>query len=205
MYPQTANLNSQLCRPIRSPCWSWFSPNESRRCRNKKGELASRGRRWWSWKISKVTAIRNINVSKTSYQKISDLACVKLRKRYGWMLVVWGPSLFNRKSDSLIPCFCFMSKTLSRSWDCLWIGPKERVQVQYPMERDSPFMWCLEIWIWLRFIRFYVTIQCEPIRLCVLYDAAHLSLHANVGWNQQRFPVSSRVASVLVVGQAGHA
>ena len=30
-----------------------------------------------------------------------------------------------------------------------------------------------------------------------------MSLHANVGWNQQWFPVSSRVASVLVVGQAG--
>lgn len=84
--------------------------------------------------------MRNISGSKTSYLKISDLACVKFRKRYGWMLVVWGPSLLDRKLDSLIPCFCFMSKTLSRSWDCLWISPKERVQVQYPLERDLPFM-----------------------------------------------------------------
>ena len=39
--------------------------------------------------------------------------------------------------------------------------------------------------------------------VCVLYDAAHISLHTNVGWNQQWFPVSLQVASVLVVAQAG--
>ena len=129
------------------------------------------------------TAIRDIYGSKTSYLKVSDLACVKFRKRYGWMLVVWGPSLFDRKLDSLILCFCFMSDTLSRSWDCLLRSPKERVQVQYSLERDLPLNLCdawkfgsdsMYIYIYIGLIRFYVTIQCEPIRLRVVWCSSYV-------------------------------